>query len=64
MFLEKELSERTNKKSIYNAYQKGDLTIVERSGVYWFEHIPDRIYNLVKSEMKKYYPQLVYLYDL
>lgn len=63
-FLERELSIKTNKKSIKNAYERGDLTIIVSSGVFWFEHIPDRIYTTVKQEIKKYYPDLVYLYDL
>ena len=63
-YLERELSLKSNKKSIENAYQRGDLTIVVSTGVYWFEQIPDRIYKTVKDEIKKYYPDLVYLYDL
>lgn len=63
-YLERELSQKSDKKSIESAYQRGDLTIIVSAGVYWFEAIPDRIYTLVKKEIKKYYPELIYLYDV
>ena len=62
-YLSADLAEKTNKSSIKNAYDRNELSIVSKDGVYWFEGCPERIRNTVFSEMKKFYPELKYLYD-
>lgn len=62
-YISADLADKTNKSSIKNAYDRNELSIVSRDGVYWFEGCPERIRNTVFSEMKKFYPELKYLYD-
>lgn len=63
MYLERELVEKSDKKSIFKAYQENRLTIVKRGDVYYFECIPYNLRKLVVAEMRKYFPELSYLYD-
>lgn len=62
-YLEKELADKSGNKRIEDAYQAGDLTIIKRGDTWYAEKCPDKIYNVVKREMKKYYPELTFLYD-
>ena len=63
-YLEKELAEVSNDKDIERAYDENELTIVKMGNVYYMEHCPDELVKKVKTLMKKYYPNLVYLYDI
>lgn len=62
-YLEKDLADKTSLNSIKKAYQNNDLTIIKRGNSYYFERCPDTIYNAVKREIKKFYPDLKFLYD-
>lgn len=64
-YLEEELAKKTDKPSIYNAYQRNNLTVVNVGSVWWLECCyPDGLCKTVKSEMCRLYPSLTYLYDL
>ena len=64
-YLERELSKKTDRVSIKDAYDTNDLTIVKPKdrNVYYIERCPSRLFNIVIKEMKKYFPELRYLYD-
>ena len=63
-YLENELAKVSNDKDIEKAYDENELTIVKMGNVYYMEHCPDELVKKVKTLMKKYYPNLVYLYDI
>lgn len=64
-YLEDELADKSQYPSIEDAYQRNELTICKFKDrdVYYIQSCPNRIYKLVRREMKKYYPELNYLYD-
>lgn len=64
-YLEDELADKSQYPSIEDAYQRNELTICKFKDrdVYYIQSCPNRIYKLVRREMKKYYPELTYLYD-
>lgn len=66
-YIEKELAEKSDKKSIYNAYQKCDLCVIVYDNEIWaFEggSVNNRLYATVKKEMRRLFPEYKYLYDI
>lgn len=61
-YLESELAKKSGNKKINDAYQTNDLTIIKRGEVWYTERCPKGLGSVVKAEMKKYYPDLKYLY--
>ena len=64
-----EVMDRTDKKTLYNALNNDDFWIIQSDNVWWIEKhsfmtIGDRLYKTLKNEMKRLYPQLVYINDL
>lgn len=60
------LAEKTNKKSIKNAYETNDLSIIITSdGLFWYfekcNHL--RLGETVQREMKRLFPEYTYIYD-
>ena len=65
MYIEEELAELTKYKLVKDAYERDRLWIYVRDKVWWFEtRVSNRIYDLVRKEMKRLFPEYVYLYDL
>lgn len=64
-YLEDDLADKSQYPSIEDAYQRNELTICKFKDrdIYYIQSCPNRIYKLVRREMKKYYPELTYLYD-
>ncbi len=65
-----EVMERTDRKTLYDALDREYFwIIVSDNEVWWIEKhsfmtIGDRLYKTLKKEMKRLYPQLVYINDL
>ena len=62
-YLEADLAEKSGDKDIYDAYDENELTIVKDIDIWYFERCPKGLDKKVKTLMKKYYPELNYLYD-
>lgn len=62
-YLELDLAEKSGDEDVYNAYDENELTIVKDGNVWYFEHCPNGLDKKVKKLMKKYYPELTYLYE-
>ena len=62
-YLEADLAKKSGDKDIYDAYDENELTIVKDGNMWYFEHCPRGLDKKVKTLMKKYYPELNYLYD-
>lgn len=65
-YIEKELVEKSGKKSLMDAYDNGDLSVVMKDGkVFWFEATPSRkVADLAIKEIKRLYPGTMYLGDI
>lgn len=62
-YLAYDLAIVSGRASIFNAYNRNDLEIVS-NGKYWrTEGCPQRILTTVRREMKKHFPELIYLYE-
>lgn len=57
------LVEKTSYKSIKNAYQRNNLSIVLYDGYVWhFDKCStDKLYDRVKKEMKRLFPEYVHI---
>ncbi len=65
-YISKEIAERTKYKSIYNAYNKNELSVIVFDGIVWAieGYINNNVYRVLRKEMKRLFPQLKYLYEL
>ena len=63
-YLSYDLAKATKYKGIKNAYDRDELSIIQRGSTWWMESCPDKVFNCVKREMKRLYPTLTYLYDI
>lgn len=65
-YIESIIAENTNKKSIINAYDRNDISILSDGKIYYFEKCrgSENFVKCVKNEIKRLYPELIYLYDL
>ena len=57
-----DLVAKTKYKSIVNAYERNDLSIIVRGSMWYAEGMPERIRRTVHREMKRLFPQYTYLY--
>ena len=56
-YITEQLIQNTNSKPLKDAYDNGDLSVVMKDDVFWFEHTPsDRIAKLATKEIKRLYP--------
>jgi len=64
-YLSADIAKQTNYKSIKDAYERNDFSVIKRGGIFYVEGYgcPDRTYNLVVKETKRLYPYLTYLHD-
>ena len=64
-YLTQELAEKTTYKSIKNAYENNEVSIVLYDNVWWFEggETTKRTYDLILKEMKRLYPQYKYFLE-
>lgn len=60
------LVEETSYKSIKNAYQRNDLSIVLHDGYIWYfeKCSSNRLYDRVKKEMKRLFPEYIHITEL
>lgn len=60
-----ELAAKTSYKSIKNAYDRNNISIIVRGSFWYFEGlgVSDKIFNLVKKEMRKHFPHLKYCFE-
>lgn len=65
-YLESELANKSNDKRIYDAYQRGDLGIVQYGDVWYLEggNVSESLFEVVKREMAAFFPELSYLHDI
>lgn len=66
-YVTSELAEKTKYKSIYNAYQKNDLSVVVYDRSAWFlegGNISDRLFKVVYKEMQRLFPQYTYIGEI
>lgn len=62
-YITSELANKTKYKSIYNAYQTNDLSIVISDKFWYFEKCSTKkVANCVKKEMERLFPEYVYLF--
>ena len=65
-YISKEIAENTKYKSIYNAYNKNELSVIVYDGIVWAieGYINNNVYRVLRKEMKRLFPQLKYLYEI
>lgn len=63
-YITEELSQKTKYKSIANAYQKNNLSVVLRNNQYWYMEYcaTDKLCELVIKEMNRLFPQYQYAF--
>lgn len=59
-YLSEEVAKNTKYKSVADAYNRDQFSIVKYNGVFWIESrgCPARTYKLVTKEVKRLYPEL------
>ena len=57
-YIAQELAEKTDKKSVKNAYNAGNLSIVVIDNRYYFEATDGRYQKTIDAEIKKHFPEL------
>ena len=62
-YMTSELAAKTKYKSIINAYERNDLSIIVRGSMWYTEGMPERISRTVHREMKRLFPQYTYLFS-
>ena len=62
-YITAELAQRTKYKSIQNAYDRNQLSVIVRGSFWYVEGCTERVFATVKKEMKRLYPLLTFLYE-
>ena len=56
--------EALKSRLVMDAYERNAVSIVKKGGVWWFERCEsNRVYNTIRNCMKKYFPELRFLYE-
>lgn len=64
-YISEVVADRTKYTSLYNAYQKNDLSIVLLNDEYfYFEHCPGYLSKCAIKEVKRIFPGVEYLGDI
>ena len=63
-YITKDIVDKTKEQSLKNAYDKGELSVLSQDNVWYTEGCPNRLFNTLKKEMKRLYPNLNYLYSV
>lgn len=59
-YITTELASKTKYKSIKNAYDRRDLTVIVRGSFWYAEGCTEKLLITVKKEMKRLFPNLIY----
>ena len=62
-YITSDLCRETKYASIKNAYDRNDLSVIVRGSCWYTEGCPERIFRTVYREMRRLFPDLVYMYD-
>lgn len=62
-YITADLCHKTRYLSIKSAYDRNGLSIIRRGSFWYTEGCTTRIFNTVRREMKRLYPELMYLYE-
>lgn len=62
-YITSEFASKTKYKSIKNAYDRNDLSIVVRGGFWYAERCSSKIFSTVKREMNRIFPYLFYAFE-
>ena len=62
-YITQEVFEKTESKLLKNEIDRDRLSIVEKCGVFWIERAwcSDRAYKIAVREVKRIFPNLVYI---
>ena len=65
-YLTDDLAKQTKYKSVYDAWNRDDFSLVVYDKAWWTERsvLSNRTFNLVKKEMRRLYPDLTYIGDI
>lgn len=65
-YITKDLVDKTNDPVLFDAYDRNQLSIVAKDHGWWFEGPikSSKVARIAKQAMKKFYPDLTYLYDI
>lgn len=62
-YLTAELCSQTKYKSLRDAYDRNNLSVIVRGSCWYTEGCPDKLMGMLKREMKRLYPQYKHLHD-
>ena len=64
-YITQELATKTPYKSIKNAYDRNDISIIVRGSFWYFEvcKVTDKTFDLIKREMRKHFPDLKFYFE-
>lgn len=65
-YITKEVADQTKYKSLADAYQRGNISIVKYGEGFYFETswISNRLWDIAIQETKRIFPELICIYDL